>query len=202
MAPANMTPLSSLADPGSAANSIQQVIDVHQEWFVSENGATPVEIRQNEFEFYSSHGRLILAAWTEKGARNWRITEWNWKDEKLSLQATRRMGAEVATIEMVPRTSARALAAGIAAARLARCGKLAQLLAQNLIERSEPAPLSAKIQRATLSPGRRRDQPGRYARIILRLPHERIAATGVVAQSDPRNVDSLFSSTLLWFMRL
>jgi hypothetical protein len=48
----------------------------------------------------------------------------------------------------------------------------------------------------------RRDQPGRYARIILRLPHERIAATGIVAQSDARNVDSLFSSALLWFTRL
>jgi len=48
----------------------------------------------------------------------------------------------------------------------------------------------------------RRDQPGRYARIILRSPHERIAVTGIVAQSDPRNVDSLFSSALLWFARI
>jgi hypothetical protein len=48
----------------------------------------------------------------------------------------------------------------------------------------------------------RRDQPGRYARIILRLPHERVAVTGIVAESDVRNVDSLFSSTLLWFQRM
>jgi hypothetical protein len=48
----------------------------------------------------------------------------------------------------------------------------------------------------------RRDQPGRYARIILRSPHERIAVTGIVAQSDARNVDSLFSSALLWFARI
>src|SRR5207302_321797 len=61
---------------------------------------------------------------------------------------------------------------------------------------------AVKIERATLSPGMRRDQPGRYARIILRLPHERIAVTGTVAQSDPRNVDSLFSSALLWFARV
>ena len=60
---------------------------------------------------------------------------------------------------------------------------------------------SVKIERASLSPGMRRDQPGRYARIILRLPHERIAVTGTVAQSDVRNVDSLFSSALLWFQR-
>jgi hypothetical protein len=61
---------------------------------------------------------------------------------------------------------------------------------------------SVKIERAALSPGRRRDQPGRYARIILRLPHERVAVTGTVAESDARNVDALFSSMLLWFHRL
>jgi len=62
--------------------------------------------------------------------------------------------------------------------------------------------LSAKIERAVLSPGMRRDQPGRYARIILRLPHERLAVTATVARSDARNIDSLFSSALLWFNRL
>jgi hypothetical protein len=59
-----------------------------------------------------------------------------------------------------------------------------------------------KIERAVLSPGMRRDQPGRYARIVLRPPHERIAVTGTVAQSDIRNVDSLFSSSLVWFHRV
>jgi hypothetical protein len=48
----------------------------------------------------------------------------------------------------------------------------------------------------------RRDQPGRYARIVLRRPRERIALTATVASSDVRNVDSLFSSALLWFNRL
>jgi hypothetical protein len=48
----------------------------------------------------------------------------------------------------------------------------------------------------------RRDQPGRYARIVLRRRHERIAVTATVANSDARNVDSLFSSALLWFNRL
>jgi len=48
----------------------------------------------------------------------------------------------------------------------------------------------------------RRDQPGRYARIVLRLPPERVAVTAMVAQNDVRNLDSLFSSALLWFDRL
>ena len=202
MTPANPVSSASVDASDLAACLIQQIVDVHQEWFVSENGGAPLETRLNEFEFYSSHGRLIFAAMTANGSCNWRVTNWSWKDEKLSLQATRRMGAEIATIEMVPRASARALMAGIAAARLARSERLAQLLARNLSgDETDAAPL-AKVERATVSPGMRRDQPGRYARIILRLPRERIAATGIVAQSDPRNVDSLFSSALLWFTRV
>jgi hypothetical protein len=118
------------------------------------------------------------------------------------------MGAEISRIELVPRASARAIVAGIAAARQARCERLAQLVAEALSsepvgydQRMKGGPI-VKIERAALSPGIRRYQPGRYARIVLRLPHERIAVTGTVAQSDPRNVDSLFSSALLWFARV
>ncbi len=205
---ANPVSSASVDDADSAAFSIQQIVDVHQAWFVSENGGAPVETRPHEFEFYSSHGRLIFAAMTASGSRNWRVTNWSWQDEKLSLRATRRTGAETATIEMVPRASARALMAGIAAARQARAERLAQLLAQTLvcddptIDHSLTSMAQPKIERATVSPGMRRDQPGRYARIILRQTRQRIAATGIVAQSDLRNVDALFSSALLWFTRV
>ena len=37
------------------------------------------------------------------------------------------MGAEVATLDLVPRESAKAIVAGIAAARQARCVRLAQI---------------------------------------------------------------------------
>ena len=42
------------------------------------------------------------------------------------------MGGEQATLQLIPRASARSLVAGIAAARQARCEKLAQLVAQTL----------------------------------------------------------------------
>src|SRR6185436_13837231 len=136
---------------------------------------------------------LIFSSWTEQGSQTWRIRNWDWKGERLELDATRGMGREAAKLELVPRASAKAVMAGIAAARQARCEQLAQVVAQTL---------DAKVERAGLSPGMRRDQPGRYARIILRLPHERVAATATVAESDARNADSLFSSALLWFERL
>jgi hypothetical protein len=251
MSPANPT---QSVDAGSINHDqleLLEFVQPHAEWFISEDGRLPLEVNRNEFDFSAAHGRLIFSCWTQRGARAWRVTDWNRSGEKLVLQVSRRMGAEAATIELVPRASAKALVATIAAARQARCEVLAQLVVEsfegvgfresgvgtNALElnslssweragvRGEartlvtphPNPLpkgidlhpnpytqhpAVKIERATLSPGMRRDQPGRYARIILRLPHERIAVTGTVAQSDPRNVDSLFSSALLWFARL
>jgi hypothetical protein len=210
-----------------AARSIGAVVKAYPKWFLIQENCSPLAIDESEFQFSVAHRRLIFSSWTERGAQTWRITSWEWKGEKLSLAATRRMGGEQATLELIPRASAKSLVAGIAAARQARCEKLAQLVAQFLTEgvgcgvlgvedgaislgpianttHSKPNALipHVKIECATLSPGMRRNQPGRYARVLLRWPHERVAATATVATSDARNADSLFSSALLWFMRL
>lgn len=209
MALPNPTAFTPVSNPATHQQLICDLIGRHQEWFVSQNGGAPREIRSDEFEIFGAHGRLIFSGWTETGLRSWRINGWQWTGEKLSLAVTRRMGADAATIELVPRASAKALVAGIAAARQARCEQLAQVVAQTLVRdappqnhRLESVPLGTRIERAALSPGMRRDQPGRYARVILRQPHERVAVTAIVARNDARNVDSFFSSTLLWFNRL
>ena len=208
MSPANPAKIVNLTSSTKVEHELRTLVRDQSEWFMSEDGRGPFEVKNTEFDFSVAHGRLIFSCWTERGSRAWRINAWNWSGDKLLLQASRRMGAEVTTIELVPRASAKALVAGIAATRKARCERLAELVAQTLVcdasdndHRLKSVP-SAKIERAVLSPGRRRDQPGRYARIILGLPHERIAVTAIVAQSEPRNVDSLFSSALLWFTRV
>jgi hypothetical protein len=185
--------LNDVAAVSGAKRSIDELLSVHSEWFLTQDGGAPLAIGCGEFDFSIDHRRLIFSSWTETGSRSWRITAWSWASGKLLLEASRRMGAEVARLELVPRASAKAIVASIAAARQARCDQLAQIASRDL---------SAKIERAVLSPGMRRDQPGRYARIVLRRLHERIAVTATVANSDARNVDSLFSSALLWFNRL
>jgi hypothetical protein len=103
------------------------------------------------------------------------------------------MGAERPVIELVPRAAASAIAATVRAARQVRCDGLARL-ACALVE-------NAKIERSSLSPGIRRGQPGRYARILLRLKHERIAVTGSVISARASETDAFLSSALLWFTR-
>ena len=186
--------LHNIAEIENALRAILEHISTQNDWFFAEAGGAPLALGRDEFDFSVAHRRLIFSCWTENGSRSWRINAWSLTGDKLLLRASRRMGADVTTLELVPRASAKAMAASIAAARQARCEKLAQIAAETLT--------GAKIERAVLSPGMRRDQPGRYARIILRLPHGRVAVTATVAQSDARNVDSFFSSALLWFNRL
>jgi hypothetical protein len=187
-----------VAAVASAERAIRQLLGVHAEWFLVQDGGAPLALANSEFDFSIAHRRLIFTSWTETGSRSWRITAWEWTGEKLLLEASRRMGADVAALELVPRASAKAIVAGITAARQARCERLAQIASEALAAQGP----GAKVERAVLSPGMRRDQPGRYARIVLRQRHERLAATATVAQSDARNVDSLFSSALLWFRRV
>jgi len=186
-----------LADSGSverAVRAIRDLVAIHREWFLSQNGSVPIALPAEEFDFAGARERLIFSCWTEKGSRSWRVQSWDWTGDKLVLEAARRLGAERAVLELIPRASARAITAGVAAARQARCERLARVASEALV--------GSRIEKVALSPGMRRDQPGRYARIILRLPQERIAVTATVSSSDPRNVDSLFSSALLWFSRV
>src|SRR5690349_18250949 len=193
MSPTHPAASVSVTDLGQQLLALQKIVAEHRDWFMTANGRSPLNINHDEFEFSVNHNRLMFSCWTEGGSRNWRVNRWNWNDEKLLLHASRRMGAETSEIELVPHASAKAIVANIIAARYERCEQLARIISEFLPH--------SKVETVKLSPGMRRNQPGRYARIILRLPHERIAVTGTVAQSDLRNVDGLFSSALLWFQR-
>ncbi|MEP6708229.1 MAG: hypothetical protein ABJC05_11955 [Pyrinomonadaceae bacterium] len=178
-----------------AQRAIRELVDAHSEWFLSaEIGAPQTSLQRSEFDFSSAHRRLIFSCWTEKGTRTWRVRGWEWTSDKLRLEAARRMGAERAILELIPRASAKSLTATVAAARHVRCEKLARAACEVLP--------GTKVERVGLSPGMRRGQPGRYARIVLRGAQKRIAVTGTVALGDARNIDSLFSSALLWLNRL
>ena len=107
--------LNHAAAVSDAKRSIDELLGAHNEWFLAHDGGAPLALSSSEFDFSIDHRRLIFSSWTETGSRSWRITAWGWTGQKLLLEATRRMGAEVATLELVPRESAKAIVAGIAA---------------------------------------------------------------------------------------
>ena len=185
--------LTTSAQRAYAHRHISELFAQHAEWLCSVGQTEAYSLHRNEIEISISSDRLMLSCWTEKGTRTWRILEWYWNGEILLLHGSRKMGAELPLIELIPRASASAIAATIRAARQACCNRMAELACS-----LEP---QTKIERAALSPGVRRGQPGRYARILLRRKRERIAVTGSVVVTHVGGVDAFLSAALLWFQR-
>jgi hypothetical protein len=185
--------LTHYASVGTACHTIGELLDAHAEWFCVVDDGKSLALRRTEIDISVRHTRLILSYWTEQGTRSWRILSWDSNGESLSFQASRKMGAQLALIELIPRASALAVAATIRAAREVRCDKLAQLAADLMP--------GLRVERSALSPGIRRGQPGRFARILLRQMHRRVAVTGSVITSRVSEIDAFLSSALLWFMR-
>src|SRR5215213_10178834 len=113
----------------SALEQIAALFRQHAEWlFVSSDGAAQ-SLRRDELEISVAHERLIFSCWTEAGNRSWRILAWHWNGQSLALHVSRKMGAELSLIELIPRASAKSIAATIRAARQIRCELMAQLAA-------------------------------------------------------------------------
>ncbi|HEX7174528.1 MAG TPA: hypothetical protein VF240_04500 [Pyrinomonadaceae bacterium] len=181
----------------TAARRIAALLDARGEWFCAEGrGAErPSALRRGEWEVSAQRGALLLSYWGAGGARVWRVRGWEWRGGKLLLEATRRAGAVRATLELVPRASAAADAAELAAARRAECERLAALLCESV------GP-GARIEEARLSAGARRGEPGRYARILLRRGRETHAATGPIVELGSEEAGAFVASALLWFAQL
>ena len=177
----------------SAHEQIALLILKHAEWLYVSVDEITQSLRREEIDITISHDKLMLSCWTENGTRLWRVLAWDWTGQSLLIQVSRQMGAELKLIELIPRASAKAVAATIRAARQIRCDRLAQLASAARPETS--------IERVALSRGTRLGQPGRYAHILLKGRHERIAVTGPVVPSQPATVDAFLSAALLWFRR-
>ena len=183
-------------DLESARRRIAELTGAHGEWFYTQVGeSVSIALSVSEFDFRVSPGRLIFSCWSERGTIHWRVIGWAWtSDNKLRLEVRRRMGAERALLELVPRASASAISEMVIAARRKNCERMALLACAQA--------RGAKVLRTALSPGVRRGQPGRYARILLKLPFERIAVTGTVAEASAHETDAFLSAALVWFLRL
>jgi hypothetical protein len=191
--------LQRLTNPESVKTAHQEISALlceYAEWlFVSDSVSNGLSqsLHRDEVEVAVSRDRLLLSCWTEQGTRLWRIVAWDWNGQLLQLKLSRRMRAEVLLIQLIPRTSAKAITATISAARQIRCERLAQLAAASHF--------GSVVERLRLSRGTRPGQPGRYAQVLLKTRRERIAVTGPVVSSAPSAVDAFLSSSLLWFRR-
>src|SRR5678810_203329 len=107
----------------AAYQEISALLREYAEWlFVSDSVAQ--SLRRDEIDVAVAHERLMFSCWTEKGTRLWRVVAWDWNGQLLELEVSARM-----RIQLIPRTSAKAIMTTIRAARQIRCERLAQLAA-------------------------------------------------------------------------
>ncbi|MFL6227611.1 MAG: hypothetical protein ACJ741_02400 [Pyrinomonadaceae bacterium] len=199
-----MKVLTNQAEREEAHESLRALLASRGEWFCAEiagsvRGAdsfrAPVCLRAGDFEVRASGGALHFSCWTETGARAWRVAAWEWAGGKLLLSVARRAGAARATLELVPRASAREGAAAVAAARREACERWAEAIRAHIP--------GAQIESVRLSAGARRSEPGRYARVLLRRGRrELIAATGALVALRAHETDAMLASALTWWLRL
>jgi hypothetical protein len=182
-----------------ARRFIASRLEAAREWFLREGRVgRRVELRAGEWELSASASALVFSYWGEAGVRVWRVVAWAFEGETLLLEASRRAGAERALLELVPRARVATAREVVADARRAECERLASLLR----EHADSLRAGAKLEGARLSAGARRGEPGRWARVLLRLGRERVAATAPVVPARADDAEGFLASALLWLARL
>jgi len=211
-----MNRLNNFEEVEDARRRLTCLLEARALWLLRERrDRRAVELRRGEWELRVAGGALAFSYPGEAGARTWRVKGWGAEGEVLVLEASRRMGAERARLRLVPRALVASARETVAEARRAECERIAALVS---------AFAGARVERAALSVGARRGEPGRWARIILSrggrvsprggrisprgggmgsdVAGGRVAVTGPVVPAGAEAAESLLASALLWLSRL
>lgn len=189
-----MKRLTNLEEIEDARRRLAELLEARGEWFLREGRAgVAVALRRGEWELRVASGVLTFLYWGEASARSWRVVAWGREGEGVGLECVRRLGAERARLELVPRALVASAREAVAEARHRECERIAALVREFA---------GAKLERAALSVGARRGEPGRWARILLRRGRERIAVTAPAVPVGAEAVESFLASALLWLVRL
>jgi hypothetical protein len=182
---------------GAALRLLTRLLGARGSWFLREGlDGRAVELRSGEWELRAAGGGLLLSYSGESGVRAWRVVAWRAEGEGLYLEAVGRPGAKRALLMLVPRALVASARAAVADARRSECERLAALLCEFA---------GARLEHSSLSPGARRGEPGRWARVLLRMKagvSERVAVAAPVVPAGAEAVESFLTSALLWFVRL
>lgn len=181
----------------AALRLLTRLLGARGSWFLREGlDGAPVELRRGEWELRVAGGGLVLSYRAGSGARAWRVVAWRAEGEGLYLEAVGRPGAKRALLSLVPRALVAAARAAVADARRAECERLAVLVCEAAC---------ARLEHASLSPGARRGEPGRWARLLLKTragAPARVAVAAPVVPAGAEAVESFLTSALLWFVGL
>jgi hypothetical protein len=193
----NMNRLDGHEEVEAALRLLTRLLAARGSWFLRESlDGAAVELRRGEWELRLAGGALVLSYWGESGARAWRVVAWRAEGEGLYFEVLKRTGVGRALLSLVPRALVASAREAVADARRAECARLAALVCETAC---------ARLEHASLSAGARRGEPGRWARVVLKMKvggYERVAVAAPVVPAGAEAVESFLTSALLWFVRL
>ncbi len=193
------------------ARAIADTLKHHHEWLCAEtDSSSPAHsisnasfaLRSIDCDVRVAQERVLLSLLGERGTTIYRVNAWSYKANCLRLVTSRRADGEHATLTLTPRASVADAALEMKEARLRACAQLAATACDTLGARWN-------IEHIGLSKGARRNDAGRFARIVLVNRNARVALTcdltssgeAAVTTTQGANLDSFFASSLLWFAR-
>jgi hypothetical protein len=175
-------------NPEPAKNELEGFLRIRQEWLLIRSAGASFSLQTGEIEVSTEREKLFLGFMGETGFQTWRIVDYQFENEKISLDLTRNFGRENEKISLVPRISAFDLSRTAELARIEKARKIA-----NLIVESNP---KTKLVRVELN-----RETGRFAQIIFEdFRRRQIAAVADVSGSLAPEI--LVSTAILWLEKL
>ena len=175
-------------NPERAKTELESFLAPRREWLLVGSTGKSFSLQACEIEIALEREKLFFGFLAETGFQTWRITDYQFENEKISLDLTRNFGKENEKISLVPRIPAFDLSQTAESARIEKARKIA-----NSIARSNP---KTKLVRADLN-----RETGRFAQIIVEdFRGRQIAAVADV--SDSLTPEILVSTSVLWLEKL
>src|SRR5215213_1514526 len=176
-------------NPERAKSELENFLRARREWLlVFDVEGKSFSLQTGEIEITLEREKLFCGFLSEKGFQTWRITSYQFENEKVALDLTRNFGKENEKISLVPRVSALDLSREAELARSEKARKIAGLIVQ-----SNP---KTKLARVDLN-----QETGRFAQIVFEdFPGRQTAAIADV--SDSLTPEILISTAILWLEKL
>jgi hypothetical protein len=145
-----------------------ELLTAHFEWLLirGESGRS-VALRSDEMEVYEDRGRVLFNYVDDNGSRTVRVESLSLDGADVLLEVRGSFGKEIETVRLVPRTSAKELAANVELARLEKANEIGRMTCDTFP--------GARLARVALN-----KENGRLAQISVALPDK----TGTVAVAD------------------
>ncbi|MFN0108064.1 MAG: hypothetical protein ACKVZH_04355 [Blastocatellia bacterium] len=139
-------------------------------------------------------GKLIFAWWDADQSQSWRVTAYEIDSAELRLQVTRGLKNEFVILTLRNQSRWR----DCLEFESLELTERRRLYAQTLAELFASELFNAKVQHVTTGEARSQSAPGRYARLILKLPGETVLAIGATEAESQTNLDNIIAAGLIW----